>query len=41
MDPGDIQKYLSVMKEIKLRVEVVTLFLSGRRDAHYISDAKL
>ena len=36
MDPGDIQKYLSVMKEFKLRVEVITLFLSGRRDAHYI-----
>lgn len=36
MDAGDIEKYAAVMKEIKLRAEVITLFLSGRRDAHYI-----
>lgn len=36
MDPTDIQKYISVMKEIELRIEVITLFLSGRRDAHYV-----
>lgn len=35
MDPTDIQKYISVMKEIKLRIEVINLFLSGRLNAHY------
>ncbi|HEY1424066.1 MAG TPA: hypothetical protein VGF20_11475 [Candidatus Acidoferrum sp.] len=36
MDPSDIEKYAAVMKEIKLRTEVITLFGSGQRDAHYV-----
>jgi len=31
----DIQKYAAAMKEIKLRVEVIDLFLSGQREARY------
>ncbi|MDR3775041.1 MAG: hypothetical protein P4L26_16930 [Terracidiphilus sp.] len=33
---SDIQKYAEVMKEIKLRTEVIMLFLSGKREALYI-----
>src|ERR1039457_3127959 len=36
MDPTDIEKYAGKMEEIKLRTEVIHLFLSGRRDARYI-----
>ena len=36
MDPADIEKYASVMKEIKLRTEVITLFLPGQREARYV-----
>jgi hypothetical protein len=32
----DIEKYAAIMKEIKLRTEVINLFLSGARDAHYV-----
>ena len=35
MDTAHIEKYAVVMKEIKLRKEVIDLFLSGERDAHY------
>ena len=35
MEQGDIEKYGAVMKEIKLRTEVITLFLSGQREALY------
>jgi hypothetical protein len=31
----NIEKYAAIMKEIKLRTEVITLFMSGQRDAHY------
>lgn len=36
MDPSDIEKYASIMKEIKLRVEVIQLFLSGQKEAGYV-----
>jgi len=36
MPEADIEKYAGVMKEIKLRVEVVNKFLSGQLAAHYI-----
>lgn len=36
MEHSDVEKYAAVMKEVKLRVEVIDLFLSGRRDAHYV-----
>ena len=36
MAPTDIEKYAEAMKEIKLRTEVITLFLSGQREARYI-----
>jgi hypothetical protein len=32
----DIEKYAAAMKVIKLRVEVIQLFLSGRREAKYL-----
>jgi hypothetical protein len=35
LDHAGIQKYAEVMKEIKLRFEVINLFQSGKRDAHY------
>lgn len=33
---SDIQIYAGVMKEIKLRVEVINVFLSGKREALYV-----
>lgn len=33
---SDIQKYAGVMKEIKLRTQVIQLFLSGKREALYM-----
>lgn len=36
MDPADIEKYAEAMKEIKLRSEVITLFLTGRLEARYV-----
>ncbi|MGC1416991.1 MAG: hypothetical protein WA817_17015 [Candidatus Acidiferrum sp.] len=36
MEPTDIEKYASAMKEIKLRTEVISLFLSGQREARYV-----
>jgi hypothetical protein len=36
MPEADIQKYAGVMKEIKLRVEVINKFLSGQLAAHYV-----
>ncbi|MGD1100530.1 MAG: hypothetical protein ABSA59_00560 [Terriglobia bacterium] len=36
MDPTDIEKYAGTMSEIKLRTEVIHLFLSGQREARYI-----
>ncbi len=36
-DTTEIEKYAAIMKEIKLRTEVINLFLSGERDAHYVS----
>jgi hypothetical protein len=36
----DIEKYAAIMKEIKLRTEVINLFLSGARDAHYVPTRK-
>lgn len=36
MDLSDIEKYTGVMKEIKLRTEVIGLFLSGQREARYV-----
>jgi hypothetical protein len=33
---SDIQKYSEVMKEIKLRIEVIHRFLSGKLGAHYV-----
>jgi hypothetical protein len=35
MDSDHIQKYAAAMKEIKLRMEVIDLFLSGQREAKY------
>jgi hypothetical protein len=32
----DIEKYAALMKQIKLRTEVIQLFLSGQCDAHYM-----
>jgi hypothetical protein len=32
----DIEKYAAVMKEIKLRTEVINLFASGQRNAQYV-----
>lgn len=32
----DIEKYVASMKEIKLRTEVIDLFLSGQREARYV-----
>jgi hypothetical protein len=31
-----MKKYAAIMKEIKLRTEVIRLFLSGACDAHYV-----
>jgi hypothetical protein len=31
----DIEKYVAIMKEIKLRTEVIDVFLSGQRGAIY------
>lgn len=36
MPEADIQQYVSVMKEIKLRIEVINKFLSGQLAAHYV-----
>jgi hypothetical protein len=36
MDTSHIEKYAGVMKEIKLRSEVINLFLSGQREARYV-----
>jgi hypothetical protein len=36
LDPTDINKYATVMREIKLRTEVIMLFLSGQREARYV-----
>jgi hypothetical protein len=36
MDHADIYKYAEKMKEIKLRTEVMDLFLSGQREARYV-----
>jgi hypothetical protein len=36
MDEADIRKYAGAMKEIKLRIEVITLFLTGQREARYM-----
>ena len=36
MDPTDIHRYAGKMKEIKLRTEVIDLFLSGQREARYV-----
>lgn len=33
---ADIDKYVASMKEIKLRTEVIDLFMSGQRNAHYV-----
>ena len=33
---ADIEKYATTMKEIKLRTEVINLFLSGQREAKYV-----
>jgi hypothetical protein len=35
LDHTGIKKYAEAMKEIKLRMEVVNLFLKGERNAHY------
>lgn len=35
-DMTDIERYAATMKEIKLRTEVITLFLSGQREARYV-----
>ena len=35
MHSADIEKYAATMKEIKLRTEVITLYLAGKRDALY------
>ena len=36
MDPSDIEKYAGTMKEIKLRTEVIGLFLSGQLKTRYV-----
>jgi hypothetical protein len=36
LDTTDIEKYATTTKEIKLRVEVINLFLSGQLAAHYM-----
>jgi len=36
VDTTHIEKYAATMKEIKLRTEVITLFLSGQREARYV-----
>jgi len=37
MEDADIEKYAVIMQEIKLRSEVINLFLSGQREARYFT----
>jgi hypothetical protein len=36
LDTTHIEKYAATMKEVKLRMEVISLFLSGQLAAHYL-----